>query len=172
MSCTVWVWNYEGSKTAFGHASVSVYGGTPEGAYYISWWPKCTPDGSDPGKKAEYFGTCEPWRSRKLSQDIESEFGKSPDKQITLAGLDETAMKKFWDELLKTPAAKWSATTTNCAAAVAAALRAGGSDQYFSALDDLAFFAFHTNWWSWTPASVWDYARALQAKLRDAGKMP
>jgi len=89
-----------------------------------------------------------------------------------LGGLNETAMKSFWDELTHDVRAKWSASATNCAAAVAAALKAGGSDQYFGFWRELEFDIFDTNRVSWTPNSVFDYARRLSGYLRDAGKMP
>jgi len=176
MSCKVWIWNYVGSKSAFGHAAMSIYGGEPSGTYYVSWWPNCQSDGSGgsgwDGKKREYFGLCEPSRSRKFAKDMEDEFGKWPDRSVVLAGLDETAMKKFWTDLTSDPRARWSATTTNCAAAVAAALNAGGSGSYFGFLEETMFYALETNWWSWTPESVHAYAVKLQQKLREAGKLP
>jgi hypothetical protein len=176
MSCSVWIWNYQGTKSAFGHAAMSVYGGDPSGTYYVSWWPDCSPGGSGgtgwEGKRREYFGLCEPHRSRKFSEDVKAEFGNQPDRHVPLAGLDETAIKKFWDELIGDPQSKWSASDTNCAAAVVAALKAGGSDHYFSWLEDVTFDMFNTNWWTWTPDSVYSYSVRLQQKLREAGSMP
>ena len=175
MTCRLWIWDFQGTKTAFGHASLSIYDGEPGGTYYVSWWPDCSPGGDDSsweGKRQEYFGLCEPHRSRKFSQDVSAEFGKYPDRHISLGGLNETVMKSFWDELTHDVRAKWSASATNCAAAVAAALKAGGSDQYFGFWRELEFDIFDTNWVSWTPNSVFDYARRLSGYLRDAGKMP
>ena len=169
MSCKVWIWNYQGTKTAFGHASMEVYGGDPHGTYYISWWPNCSAAG---GKKEEYFGMCEPKRSRTFAKDIESEFDNRPDRHVLLDGLDDTKMKVFWDDLTTDHRAKWSASTTNCAAVVMTALRAGGADRYFSFFDDVVFDVFHTNWWTWTPDSAHSYAVELAKKLREAGKMP
>jgi len=176
VSITVMMWNYVGSKSAFGHASLSVDGGEPSGNWYISWWPNCPPGGSDAAsfweaQRREYFGLCEPKRSRKLSDDISAENGP-PDHHVLVLGLDETAVKAFWADLTTDPRAQWSATTTNCAAAVAAALSAGGSDNYIGFVESLWFDVFHTNCWSWTPKSVFDYAVLLAQKLRDAGKMP
>ena len=175
MACKVWIWNYQGTKTAFGHASMSVYRGEPYGTTYVSWGPNCGP-ASDAGtyeqKRREYFGMCEPQRSRKLSTDIESEFGHRPDKSVWLDGLDETAIKAFWFELTNDYRAKWSASTVNCACAVKAALKAGGSDKYFDFIDELSFDVFHTNWFSLTPESIYQYAEELHDKLRDAGLMP
>src|SRR3982750_2586203 len=122
MSCRVWIWNYQGSKTAFGHASMSVYGGDPSGTYYVSWWPHCPPSGSErywQSEKREYFGMCEPWRSRMFEHDVKAEFRNLPDGHVTRAGLDGTAIKTFWDDLVNDPQALWSATTTNCAATLA-----------------------------------------------------
>jgi hypothetical protein len=96
MTCKVLIWNFVGTKEAFGHASMEVTGGEPAPKYYVSWWPNCTPGGSNAShweaKKREYFGMCEPMRARKMSDDIEAEFGNRPDKHVTLAGLDETAI--------------------------------------------------------------------------------
>jgi hypothetical protein len=174
MTCYVYFWDYVGSTSAFGHASMAVDGGDPGGQYYISWWPDCLPNGTSAdwdSQKQEYFGMCEPFRSRKLSTDIESESGR-PDHRVLLLGLDETAIKSFWTDLMSDPRAQWSATTTNCAAAVAAALNAGGSGNYFNVVEQLAFDIWWNNSFCWTPKSVHHYALKLQGKLRDADLMP
>ena len=168
MACTVYYWKFVGSSSAWGHASMMVDGGDPDGQYYISWWPDC--QGSDE-KKQQYFGLCETNRSRSLKTDIESEHGRA-DNSVLLLGLDETAIKAFWADLTNDPQARWSATKTNCAAAVAAALHAGGSGKYFNVFEELAFDIWWNKSFCWDPESVYHYALNLQGKLRDAGLTP
>jgi hypothetical protein len=167
--CIVYYWRFVGSSEAFGHASMTVDGGDPGPQVYVSWWPHCP--GGDDSKKREYFGSCEPWRSRTLKKDIESENGQ-PDGRVVLLGLDETAIKAFWADLMRDSRAEWSATTTNCAAAVAAALHAGGSGKYFNILEELAFDIWWNQSFCWDPTAVYHYAIKLQGKLRDAGLTP
>jgi hypothetical protein len=176
MASRVLIWNYVGSKSAFGHASLRIGEEIPQSSVYVSWWPNCTPGSSSESywkaEKQEYFGLCEPKRSRKFSDDIADENGR-PDRDVLLIGLDEAAMKQFWADLTADPRAKWNATTTNCAAAVAAALQAGGSEDYFGVIGRLEFAAStFPNWWAWTPEAVYNYSVQLAQYLREAGKSP
>jgi hypothetical protein len=153
---TVYVWNYRGKNEAWGHASMQV------DQTYISWWPE-TP-GQVPSKIHRNVYSSHPFRNRTFSQDVAAE-GQPPDHSILLDGLDESAIKDWWQSfgltrdgvVFQGPLPPWSTLSQNCSNVVVIALRAGGGDKYASWI---------TSWnVVWTPADVLEYARSIQRGL-------
>jgi hypothetical protein len=170
MSAIVLVWDFLGTKTAFGHASILLDDGTPNGFTYISWWPNCHPVGDgNTTKMREYFGKCDAHRDRTIEKDIESEVGHGADRNVILRGLDEAAMKKWWNNLMANENAYWKAADVNCAAVVIAALTVGGANKHLDVLD-WAALTIHHNPVAWTPAGAYEFAYRVQQNLIDAEK--
>ena len=105
---SVYVWRPGGQNT--GHASLLVE------PTYISWWP-------DSSKK---FLSAPGEPKRTLAEDT-SEEGHPPDWTVQIHGLDEGAMRRFWEGFLLMRH-DWQLHNLNCAKAVVLALKAGGAD--------------------------------------------
>ena len=156
---TVYIWNYRGSSTAWGHASLQVDGGTPAGTTYVSWWPSAT------GRVPKHAGAPGPIgqiysapgiQGRKYVDDVQDE-EMPPDHTITLNGLDETAIKKWWSDF-RNGTNQWKTLSQNCSTTVAQALKAGGADKYATGV---------SGWWGswnfvWTPSDVLRLALLVQ----------
>jgi hypothetical protein len=153
---TVYVWNFRGKSEAWGHASMLV------DRTYISWWPE-TP-GQVPSKIHRNIYTSSPIRNRTYNQDVTAE-GQAPDHSIRIEGLDETAIKDWWQSFglmrdgvqFQGPLLPWTTLTQNCSNVVAIALRLAGGDKYASWMKS----------WNvvWTPADVLDYAQSIRRGL-------
>jgi hypothetical protein len=153
---TVYVWDYRGKNEAWGHASMQV------DQTYISWWPAMP--GQVPSKIHPNIYESHPFRDRAFGEDIVAEDG-IPNHSIRLDGLDETAIKDWWQSfgltrdgaVFEGPLLPWRTLTQNCSTVVARALRIGGGDHYARWLKS----------WNlvWTPADVLEYARSIQRGL-------
>lgn len=116
---------------------------------YISWWPGAINDNGWITWKQFYCADALP--NRTFSQDVFDE-GESPDHKIKIEGLDERAIKEWWETFKKD--GNWCTGNRNCSSTVAHGLWAGGG------------------WWAapwsgtavgwWTPDDVLDFAEALQ----------
>jgi hypothetical protein len=158
----VFIWNYRGKNLAWGHASLLVDEGSPAGRVYISWWPSAT--GREPiipyaiGPLQNIY-RAPAIKGRNYVQDIRDE-EQQPDHRIELHGLDETAIKKWWDNFHR-GANQWTTLGQNCSTTVAEALQAGGGDSRTQGI---------SGWWSswntvWKPSDVLRYALAIQQGL-------
>jgi hypothetical protein len=150
---TVYVWNYRGKNEAWGHASMQV------DRTYISWWPEIP--GQVPSKIHRNLYASHPFRNRTFNQDVAAE-RQSPDHSVRIEGLDEAAIKDWWQSfgltrdgvVLQGPLLPWSTLSQNCSNVVAMALHVGGGAKYASWMKS----------WNviWTPADVLNYARSIQ----------
>jgi hypothetical protein len=155
------IWDFRGVNVAWGHASMSVDGGEPPGGIYISWWP--SRDNRQPkfpkaGGLLRQVYSVQAIMGRTYDDDVQGEDNKPPDHVIRLNGLDETAIKTWWHDLLQSSDTIWSSLGQNCATTVARALKAGGGDDMTTGFG---------GWWDswnvvWTPNDVLDYALAIQ----------
>jgi hypothetical protein len=155
----VFIWNYRGKSEAWGHASMQV------DQTYISWWPERP--GQVPSKVHPNIYDSHPIRNRTFSGDVAAE-RQPPDHTIRIGGLDETAIKDWWQSfgltrdgvLYQGPLQSWATLSRNCSTVVATGLRHGGGDD-------------HASWvksWNlvWTPADVLSYAQSIQRGLAQA----
>ena len=127
---TVYVWG--NTSEAWGHALILLDDGTT----YISWWPVNNGDSS----------TDNAVPNRTFALDVKDE-SRQPTNTITIKGLDETAIKKWWDKFSSDPSNKWKSLSQNCSTVVADALMEGGSAKCSS-----------IHHWIWSPADVENYA--------------
>jgi len=121
----VYVWNYRGSTDAWGHSSITLADGT-----HLSWWP------SNEGRDFT-FGTdkipiyeAPAFPDQTLEKDIEYE-GQGPDKVIHIDGLNEAAIKAWWESFHGNPNNTRKTFGRNCSTVVYDALRAGGGPYTF-----------------------------------------
>jgi RHS repeat-associated protein len=135
---TVHIWDFHDMRNV-GHSSMTLNDGT-----YISWWPK--------GSDAEIFNTVAATTMQSLSDDIRNE-GRQPDRNINVDGLDEAAIRRWWDDFKRNKKNKYAFLGQNCSATVAEGLDAGGGAT-----------AAGKNTWGrpippvWSPSAVKDYA--------------
>jgi len=106
---------------AWGHASLQLDDGT-----YISFWPSNT---DRQGKGSLYSSSS--MEPNDLAQD-EDWNGHKPDSTTKVCGLDEDAIRDWWDKMKKDKP-RWDSTSNNCCNAADAALRAGGAAPYIRA---------------------------------------
>lgn len=158
---TVYIWSYRGKSEAWGHASVQV------DQTYMSWWPSMP--GQVPSKVHPNVYESHPFRNRTYDEDVRDE-GQQPDHVIHINGLDENAMKDWWQSFGLTrdgvqyqgPLQSWATLKRNCSTVAAVALKQGGGDKYA---------AWHKSWnLVWTPADVLDYALSIQRGIGKGGK--
>jgi len=152
----VYVWSFRGKTEAWGHASMQV------DQTYVSWWPE--KPGQVPSGIHRNIYASHPIRSRSYSGDVSAE-GQPPDHVIRIDGLDEKAIKDWWQSfglsrdgvLYQGPLQSWDTLKRNCSNVVATALRIGGGDK----------FASWSKSWNlvWTPADVLQYAQSIQRGL-------
>jgi len=154
---TVNIWSFRGKAEAWGHASIQV------DKTYISWWPE--KPGQVPSKIHPKIYKSHPFRNRTYKADVAAE-GQPPDRIIGINGLDEEAIKGWWQSfgltrdgvLFQGPLLPWDTLRQNCSNVVATALRVGGGDKY----------ATWSKSWNiiWTPADVLQYAISIQQGLK------
>jgi hypothetical protein len=158
----VHIWNYLGTKEAWGHAAVEVTGGDPAGSIYVSWWP--SPSGRQPyfprlaqlpvlGELAAniYFVPAVENQTKQDDEANEGEGGdpRKPDHSIPVKGLNETEIKAWWTKFKNNPP-PWSSVNTNCALIAAFALRAGGAEKLL-----VGFKGWWRSWNTmWSPSDV------------------
>ena len=141
----VYIWNYQGSEAAWGHASVDA------GSTHISWWPGPpeTRDYTGPSSASIYDAPAFP--NQTLPDDISYE-GGLPDSVIHLDNLDDAAIRRWWKQFKKTHK-NWKTLSQNCSTTAAEALEAGGADNRVLNFPKPLV---------WTPAAVRAYAEAIQ----------
>jgi hypothetical protein len=153
---TVNIWSFRGKAEAWGHASMKV------DQTYISWWPE--KPGQVPSKIHTNVYASHPFRNRRYEEDVAAE-GQPPDRVIRIDGLEEKAIKDWWQYfgltrdgvLYQGPLMSWDTLRQNCSNVVATALRVGGGDKYAS---------WGKSWnIVWTPADVLQYALSIQQGL-------
>ena len=154
----VYTWEYQGSSTAWGHASMTLTNGT-----HISWWPE-----SDVISNGVVIVTNSHIKLATGYIDIYSAVAVSnvtfqndidwedspPNSTNVIEGLNEAAIQNFWDNFATN--SLWESYNQNCAKTVADALKAGGAQ--------VSWY----DWWSWwnivwTPNDVKQYADAIQS---------
>jgi len=152
----VYVWAFRGKGDAWGHASALL------DQTYISWWPE-TP-GQVPSKLHPNIYQSHPFRNRGFDEDVRAE-GQQPDHVVHLKGLNESAIKDWWQgfgltrdgTLYEGPLLAWDTLMCNCSNVVATALKAGGGDRFAS---------WHKSWnMVWKPSDVLDYALSIAKGL-------
>jgi hypothetical protein len=176
----VYVWRFRGSSVAWGHASMQVQG------EYISWWPAQPRTKAFPYFVPDvYSAPPRPNQSHLEVQCLENEefpiteldgnrcVGRRssrsppvparlvrPDFTISLDGLDEFAIVRWWRKF-NIPGASWSTLGQNCSTTVARALMAGGADDYVEGFSDWL------DTWNlvWTPEDVHQYALSIRRGL-------
>ena len=159
---TAFIWKFRGKDIAWGHASVLV------DRTYMSWWPEGSNRRSSKLHRNIY--TAGPFRARTYEDDVAGEDNKDPDYQIVLNGLDEDAMKTWWQSFGLTrdgvlyygPLQPWETLTLNCSTVASRALYMGGGDKYASWAKSVNVI--------WTPNDVYEYALSIQTGLRRAQK--
>lgn len=153
---TVYIWSFRGKAEAWGHASMQI------DQTYLSWWPE--KPGQVPSKIHPNVYASHPFRNRTYDEDVAAE-GQPPDRVIRIEGLDEQAIKDWWQSfgltrdgvLYQGPLLAWDTLRRNCSNVVATALSVGGGDKYAS----------WSKSWNivWTPADVLQYALSIQQGL-------
>lgn len=153
---TVYIWNFRGKTEAWGHASMKVDN------TYMSWWPEIP--GQVPSKLHPNIYASHPYRNRTYVADVRAE-GQAPDHMIKLDGLNEEAIKDWWQSFglmrgeveYQGPLQSWDTLKRNCSNVVATGLKKGGGDDY----------ADWTKSWNliWTPRDVLHYARSIKKNL-------
>jgi hypothetical protein len=153
---TVFIWKFRGKAEAWGHASMQL------DQTYISWWPENP--GQVPSKIHPHVYASHPFRDRKYEEDVSAE-SQPPDHIIRIDGLDERAIKDWWQSfgltrdgiLYQGPLLSWDTLKRNCSNVVATALRVGGGDKYAS----------WSQSWNivWTPQDVLRYTQSIQQGL-------
>jgi hypothetical protein len=159
---TVYIWSFRGKAEAWGHTSMQV------DQTYISWWP--AKPGQVPSKIHNVY-VSHPIRNRTYIADVTAE-RQSPDWVIPLDGLDEKAIKDWWQlfgltrdgVLYQGPLPPWDTLWQNCSNVVATALRVGGGDKFAS---------WYRSWnLVWTPSDVLQYAQSIQQGLEKKATRP
>jgi hypothetical protein len=158
---TAFIWEFRGKSVAWGHASLLV------DATYVSWWPEGR--GRIPSKVSNQVYSVSPIRNRTLAQDIQAE-QQQPDHRILLDGLDEMAIKNWWQsfgltrdgQLYQGPLQPWETLAQNCSTVAARGLSIGGADK---------LVPWRKAWnFVWTPNDVLRYLQAIQRALLAARK--
>lgn len=152
----VHVWSFRGKNEAWGHASMAI------GSDYVSWWPE--PNGRTPSKLHGNIYHAPAFRYRTYNDDVRDE-RQRPDHTIALNGLDENAIKDWWQSFgmmrdgmpYLGPRQSWQTLKRNCSTVVATGLTIGGGSQYVRFLKPLGF--------PWTPNDVLSYAMSIQSGL-------
>ena len=157
-SLVVYTWEYQGSSTAWGHASMTLTNGT-----HISWWPESDVLSNGVVTVTNRHiqlatGYIDIYSAVAVSNvtfqnDIDWE-GSPPNSTNVIEGLNEAAIQNFWDNFATN--SLWESYNQNCAKTVADALKAGGAQ--------VSWY----DWWSWwnivwTPDDVKQYADAIQS---------
>lgn len=153
---TVHIWSFRGKNEAWGHAAMQV------GQTYMSWWPE--QPGQVPSKVHRNIYASHPFRNRTYADDVRDE-GQPPDHTIRIDGLDENAIKDWWQSfgltrdgvLFQGPLQSWQTLKRNCSNVVATGLKKGGGDKY-------------STWaksWNlvWTPQDVLRYALSIKQNI-------
>jgi hypothetical protein len=149
----VHIWNYRGKDVAWGHASVTLEDGT-----HISWWPQ--QGGREPSWYSDADYTVDAIPNQTLAADIHLE-EQAPDKTIKIIGLDEAAIKAWWNSFRSTH--KWKTSSQNCSTTAAEALKAGGANVQWKDV-------FKAHNLVWNPAGVEAFANAINRYLADKNK--
>lgn len=154
---TVYIWSFRGKREAWGHASMQV------DRTYISWWPE--KPGQVPSGIHENIYASHPFRNRSFEADSLAE-GQPPDTVVELNGLDENAIKNWWQSFglardgvqYQGPLQSWDTLKRNCSTVVANGLHMGGGDKHAE---------WHKTWnLVWTPSDVKQYALSIQRGLK------
>lgn len=140
----VYIWKFTGSgpNDNWGHAAIMLNDHT-----YISWWPGSnrTPNDSNI-YEADALDPSYPRDRWSEGRDRGYDNGVDPDFVIHIDGLDENAIRSWWDKFRNTH--KWKTISQNCSTTAAQALMAGGAPPAYKVL--------------WTPSDVQQYARFVQ----------
>lgn len=146
-----------------GHASVEVTQ-SGDSDCYISWWPGNSRRPKFPKLAGNtlaaplfasvYSAPARP--NQTFVDDKMGEDGKNPDVSLAVKGLDQKAIKVWWDDFRANPPS-WSSLDINCAMVAAFALRSGGADSVISGIK---------GWWHswntvWSPNDVIDLVEAI-----------
>ncbi len=153
---TVYIWSFRGKSEAWGHAAMQV------DHSYISWWPE-KPGQVPSGIHPNIYGS-HPFRNRSFNDDVQAE-GQPPDGIITLDGLNEAAIKDWWQTFglsrdgveYQGPLQSWDTLRRNCSTVVANGLHIGGGSKFSS----------WTKSWNlvWTPSDVHQFALSIKQGL-------
>ncbi|KAK3611764.1 hypothetical protein CHS0354_014113 [Potamilus streckersoni] len=149
MPIKVYIWNFQGKREAWGHASMSLSDGT-----HISWWP------SDGNERKSFKGNAVKAPSEHcmtLDDDINSEYGTEPDVTHTIPTgyINEEAIKIWWQPFSKEE--NWRVLDQNCSTVVYKALCAGSALSFFPASEKRQYESVSI----WTPKSVDKFVQRL-----------
>ena len=139
---TVHIWDYKGSADAWGHTSITLEDGT-----HISWWPGPQRVGTIPGTPI-FVAKAIP--NQELADDIRLE-QRLPSRNIRITGLDETAIKNWWNSFKVKN--KWQTLNQNCSTTAAEGLIAGGGANYSTGGQ-----TWHV---VWSPNDVTNFANSI-----------
>ena len=107
----VYIWYPSVIPIQVGHTALTLDDGT-----HISWWTQGKLEGKKRKKNPRDIGS--------IAEDIRLE-GRQPDKTFKITGLNEKAIKKWWEDFLDADN-KYNLATMNCCHVVTIALRMGG----------------------------------------------
>jgi len=148
MTVEVFVWEFCGSKEAWGHSSLRLSNGT-----YVSWWP------AEPYSKLsavkQLKSSVPADRDRSYDDDVAGE-EQDPDNKYCIQGLDEAAIDAWWISFKSSN--DYVLMTQNCSTTVKDALKAGGAWKLLSEEQRKKFDAIPV----WTPKDVDDLCKALK----------
>ena len=142
------IWDFRGSASAWGHASLTLENGT-----HISWWPSEPREYPLGGSLPIY--SAPPYNPQSPYDDFKNEGYRNPDRVINIDGLDEAAIAAWWEKYRDSN--QWKTFGRNCATTVADALKAGGGGRWW--------------WWSahnlvWTPDNAAIFAENIRKDLQ------
>lgn len=152
----VFIWSMQATAKQIGHASIQVQ------SHYMSWWP------DTPVQLSLNSAPVAPIRNKTYASDVSDE-GSAPNHTISINGLEETEMIKWWQGFavlggFHGPVPPYQLTKMNCSSIVAQALKVGGGDKH------AGFFARRGNFLTgseiWTPTEVLSFAKAIQKNIK------
>lgn len=142
------VYYWKGYNGDWGHSSIRLNDGT-----YISWWPVDYNHDFPLSSLTDDYFTADARPDESFTNDVDLE-GHYPNEEIHIDGLDEDAIRRWWDKYKKSH--RFNSAFQNCSTTVFDALSAGGSH------DVLPGYPYPE---IWSPEDVRDYSHALQSAL-------
>ena len=143
-----------GPSDQFGHASLTLSDGT-----YVSWWPSVSRDRKKHGSNI-YEAPAE--SKRKFDDDVRCE-GRLPDAVVSVEGVDQAAIRVWWNGFTQDTSNTWHTLTCNCSTVVVRALVAGGGRQRLELWRYPAFYASQFFSGVWTPHGVLQFAQEVDS---------
>ncbi len=146
---TVYFWQLNIPKSV-SHAALRIGVGQSSGLdTYVSWWP----GPSDAKITDPTTWVTDPMVPHSLKKDLEDE--GSPTGTVSISGLDEQAMRREWQNILKN-GPRYNAARKNCAWTVKYLLDIGTGYPMSAKLADFANLRMFGG--IWTPRNTYEYA--------------